>query len=378
MKLITAIVNRTIPEVIMQENDKTRVSLISLLLTVSFLSGCTASPTQIEREKKIAASPHYKDGKFVNSIPTPIMAEGTTWEYLKESFFGDRVDPQPKGAIPMMKIQSTDWENTDSNRLWFAWLGHSSILISMEGLTILVDPVLDERASPFSFLGPKRFHPTPVSTEELPPIDVILITHDHYDHLEKDTMRALANKADHFLVPLGIGELLEDWGISPSKIVDMDWWDSLEIGTLSFNATPALHYARRWILDGDKRLWCSWSIKGKTNNVFISGDSGYYDIFTEIGQKIGPFDIAFLKIGSYEDRFWTQIHMNPEQAVQQFKDVRGKLLVPLHWATFDLGLHSWYEPIERMVAAADKNNIAYITPMIGQLVEIGNLPKTST
>jgi L-ascorbate metabolism protein UlaG (beta-lactamase superfamily) len=352
------------------------VMILMMLAGLSF-NGCSkTSPTQAEREKRILNSPQFRDGEFVNPIDVPMMAEGKTWDYIKRQFFASRVDPEPAGELPVKPINSEDWQNLDNGQLNFAWLGHSSILIAVDGKTILVDPVLEKRASPFSWVGPKRFHPTPVTAENLPPIDVVLITHDHYDHLEEPTIKMLGTKNTVFVVPLGIGEVIEGWGISPSQIKELDWWEAYELDTLSITATPALHYARRGVFDGNERLWCSFSIHGQSEKIFISGDSGYYDGFRQIGRKLGPFDLTFLKIGSY-DETWKQIHMTAEEAVQQHQDVGGNILIPLHWATFDLGLHPWYEPIDRMMAAAGKKGVKYLTPEIGQQIDFEALPKTT-
>jgi len=344
-----------------------------MVIAGMLLMGCsTKSPTQIERENRMQKSPQFKDGKFVNPIEAPLMAEGSTWKYIKKSWFSKREDPEPAGKLPMTQIQPNDWKNVDKEAFSFAWLGHSSILMAVDGKTILVDPVLEKRASPFSWIGPKRFHPPPIIAKDLPPIDVVLITHDHYDHLEKPTMVALKDKAGLFLVPLGIGEVLEAWGIAPDKVKELDWWEQHAMGTLTFVATPGVHYARRGLFDGDVRLWCSWAVLGQNRKFFVSGDSGYFDGFREVGEKLGPFDITFLKIGSYDD-MWKQIHMTPEQAVQQHQDLDGRLMVPLHWATFDLALHPWYEPIERALAAAEKSNARVITPQIGERVDLAHL-----
>ncbi|MEN8243417.1 MAG: MBL fold metallo-hydrolase [Thermodesulfobacteriota bacterium] len=310
----------------------------------------------------------FKDGKFINPIEAPLMAPGSTWKYIKKAYFSKRIDPEPSGELPVTAIQPNDWMKPAKHSVRFAWLGHSSILIAVDGKTILVDPVLEKRASPFSWIGPKRFHPPPVTADGLPSIDVVLITHDHYDHLEKPTMKQLASKTGLFLVPLGIGELLEDWGIAPEKVRELDWWEHHSVGSLSFTATPAVHYARRGLFDGDERLWCSWAVRGQTRKLFISGDSGYFDGFKKIGEKMGPFDITFLKIGSY-DEMWKQIHMLPEEAVRQHLDLGGSLLVPLHWATFDLALHPWYEPVERTLTAAVTSGVQVITPLIGERVD---------
>jgi L-ascorbate metabolism protein UlaG (beta-lactamase superfamily) len=354
-----------------------KITLILLSLSGIMFTGCNAKThSQLERENRMLNSPQFKDGKFINPIDVPMMAPGSTWKYIKKQFFSSRIDPKPKGELPLKPIQSNEWIGLDKSNLFFAWLGHSSILITLDEKTILVDPVLEKRASPVSWIGPKRFHPPPVIAKDLPPIDVVLITHDHYDHLEKTTVKQLSDKTGLFLVPLGMGELFEDWGITPEKVKELDWWEQHVVGPLAFIATPGVHYARRGLLDGDKRLWCSWSIRGQSRKVFVSGDSGYFDGFKEVGAKLGPFDITFLKIGSYDD-MWKQVHMTPEEAVQQHQDLGGGILVPLHWATFDLALHPWYEPIERALAAADTSNVRVITPLIGERVDLNRLPEAN-
>ncbi len=320
------------------------------------------------------ASSNHRDGKFVNPLKVPMIAPGKTWEMIKKYTIVSRIDPKPETPLPVVPLEAGDWSEPEPEGLEFAWLGHSSLLIAVEGTKILVDPVLEKRASPFSWVGPKRFHPTPVTAEGLPPIDVVLITHDHYDHLEEGTVRTLASTAGLFLVPLGIGELLEDWGVAPQKIVELDWWESHTLGSLSFTATPALHYANRGLFDGNQRLWCSWSVRGSRRSFFVSGDSGWFDAFHQVGEKLGPFDLTFLKIGAY-DELWKQIHMLPEEAVMEHEAVKGGQLVPLHWATFDLGLHPWYEPVERLVAEARKKNVSILTPGIGRKVDVDKPPK---
>ena len=333
----------------------------------------TMGPTQVERDKRIQNSPQFKDGEFQNPILAPIMAAGSTGAYIRERLFGERIDPEPTGVLPLKSIKKSDWTNIESKNFSYVWLGHSSILVAADGKTVLVDPVLEERASPFSWFGPKRFHPAPITAKDLPPIDVVLITHDHFDHLEEPTIKQIVDKTGLFLAPLGIGELFDEWGIPSEKYVELDWWEQHRVGSLSFTATPAVHYARRGLFDGNERLWCSWSVNGKNHKFFISGDSGYYDGFKEVGRKLGPFDATFLKIGSYDEK-WKQIHMLPEKAVQQHLDVKGGTLVPLHWATFDLAMHPWYEPIERLVTAAREKNVPYTTPLIGEKVKLNRLP----
>jgi L-ascorbate metabolism protein UlaG (beta-lactamase superfamily) len=348
-----------------------------IILTIAgiLIPACSPlSQTQEEQKKRFQSSPQYKDGSFANPNKVPLIAPGSTWKLIKKYTVIPRQSPKPTGRLSTEPLRAEDWTGLKTGGLFFSWLGHSSLLIALEGKTILVDPVLEERASPFSWIGPKRFHPSPLALKDLFPVDVVLITHDHYDHLEKSTIKKLAGKANLFLVPLGNAELLEKWGIPPRKIIELDWWGQHKLGTLKFSATPAIHYSGRSLFNKNKRLWCSWSVQGLNRNIFISGDSGFFEGFKEIGQKAGPFDMTFLKIGSY-DETWKQIHMTPEEAVRQHLDLRGRVLVPIHWATFDLALHPWFEPMERLVTAAKENEVQFIIPKIGQRINADRLPE---
>ena len=336
--------------------------------------------TQKNRKARIQSSPQSQNGTFVNPNGVAIkLFSQESWETTKEYIFGKRIDPKPLIDLPIHRLHPEQWENHLAEEFSFSWLGHSSILISMENHLILVDPVLEERASLFSWIGPKRFHPSPVTAEEFPKIDVVLITHDHYDHLEKSTLVTINGKVKHFVVPLGIGALLENWGINPEKITELDWWETYSSGSLKFHATPAVHYASRGLFDGNQRLWCSWTIVGEKKRAFISGDSGYFDGFKDIGERLGPFDVTFLKIGAYSDKgTWRELHMTPEEAGQQHLDLRGQLMVPLHWATFDLGLHPWHEPIDRLVTFAGQKSFTLITPEVGKKINLRDTPKTDS
>jgi L-ascorbate metabolism protein UlaG (beta-lactamase superfamily) len=334
--------------------------------------------TQKEREERIQSSPQSKNGTFINPnmVSTKLFSQ-ETWEVTKDYIFTKRIDPKPQIDFPVHRLHPEQWEDHQEEQFSFSWLGHSSILISMENHLILVDPVLEERTSPFSWTGPKRFHPSPVTAEELPIVDVVLITHDHYDHLEKSTLVTINKKVKRFIVTLGIGTLLEDWGINPTKITELDWWETYSSDSLKFHATPAVHYAGRGLFDTNQRLWCSWSIVGREKRVFISGDSGYFDGFKNIGERLGPFDVTFLKIGAYSDKgTWHALHMTPEEAGQQHLDLRGQLLVPLHWATFDMALHPWYEPIERLVTYSEQESVTLITPEVGEKINLRVKSKT--
>jgi len=333
---------------------------------------------QKEREARIQSSPQFQNGKFVNPNGVALkLFSKETWDVAKDYIFTERIDPKPLVDPHIHRLHPEQWKNHQAEDFYFSWLGHSSLLISMESQRILIDPVLEERASPFSWIGPRRFHPSPITAGELPDIDVVLITHDHYDHLEKATLVAIKKKVARFIVPLGIGSLLENWGINSSKITELDWWESYSSGSLTFYATPAVHYANRGLLDTNQRLWCSWSVLGEKKKAFISGDSGYFNGFRNIGERLGPFDVTFLKIGAYSDKgTWRALHMTPEEAGQQHLDVKGQLLVPLHWATFDLALHPWYEPVERLVTFSEQESIILVTPKVGEKIKLRGQPNT--
>jgi L-ascorbate metabolism protein UlaG (beta-lactamase superfamily) len=345
----------------------------ALLFGTAYVHFLWTTPEPTEQMKN---SPNWKEGKFVNSVKTPMFIGGMNevWKNIAGGI-GLGNERSPALPLPAHPIDAAKWEAAPADAFHCAWLGHSSLLIRVEGTTILVDPVLDERASPLWFVGPKRFHPVPVTVETLPTIDLVIITHDHYDHLEKSTVCALAERVKRLYVPLGIDVLLQKWGIPAEKIVGFDWWNTQSFGPLTIVATPALHYARRGIFDGDLRLWTSWVIRGAAHGLFISGDSGYMDEFKKIGAQYGPFDVAFLKIGSYGPG-WTQIHMSPEEAFHQYQDVKARLMVPTHFATFDLAYHPWYEPAERLLTAASGSDAIIVTPEVGVIVDFADPPVT--
>ena len=216
--------------------------------------------------------------------------------------------------------------------------------------------------------GPKRFHPVPVEIEELPELDGVIISHNHYDHLDKAAIQALANRDQDFFVPLGVGDYLVKWGVKRSKIFEFDWHDEKKIRDIAVVSTPARHFSGRGLFDNGKTLWCSWALIGEKYRIYYSGDTGFTPEFNEIGSVHGPFDLTFIKIGAY-DALWPDIHLNPEEAVQAHGKLKGKVMVPIHWGTFDLGLHSWYEPPERLVRRAAEEKIKFIIPGIGEIVD---------
>lgn len=307
---------------------------------------------------------------FRNAEPTTVMRPGRFWSTIIRYLFRRDRDRVPRRPLPVVSaIGSVRGPASVAPR--FLWLGHSSVLLELGGRRVLIDPVFSERASFLSWMGPKRFQPAPLVAGDLPALDAVLISHDHYDHLDRPTIVALAGRTASFHVPLGVGGLLKDWGLPVGRIVEYDWGDAHDIGGVVLAAAPARHFSGRGLFGRNRTLWCSWAITAKSGSVYHSGDTGMTARFREIGEQYGPFDLAFIKIGAYDEN-WPDVHLDPEQAVEAAAMLRAAVLVPIHWGTFDLGLHSWHEPIERLVRAADRERQRIITPRIGEFVDPAN------
>ncbi|MBI9075025.1 MAG: MBL fold metallo-hydrolase [Desulfatibacillum sp.] len=322
-------------------------------------------------------SDHFKDGKFCNPVETTIQESftGSLKSFWEFAFKGN--NREPSHPLPFVKVDPQTIGKASPESLRVTWLGHSTVILEMDGQVILTDPMLGRRASPIPFAGPKQFNDeAPLNAEDFPDIKAIVISHDHYDHLDYGTIMALEGRTEMFFVPLGVGAHLEKWGISPEKITELDWWQGFELGSLRFTATPARHFSGRAGLDAYRTLWCSWVIEGSGHKVFFGGDSGYFDVFRTIGQKFGPFDLALVECGAYSP-YWPYIHMMPEQTVQAHMDLGGKVLMPIHWGKFNLSLHPWNEPVERALAAARQNQVTVATPIMGEPFYPGeSLPQT--
>lgn len=341
-------------------------SAVTLMSCASF--GAKVSGQRLERVK---ASRHSQDGKFLNAIPLSSVGWGELWDFLGERLFGDQLR-HPPSAIPIVSVQPGDFTTPPPPGLRAMWIGHSSVLVELDGVRFLVDPIFSEYASPFQWIGPKRFQPPPIQLEDLPPIAAVLTSHDHYDHLDMHTVQHLAAKGTHFFVPLGIGAHLEEWSVPPSQITDLDWWESKRLGGVTFVCTPAQHYSGRGLFDRTETLWASWSVIGSEHRVFYSGDTGFSNHFQKIGKRLGPFDLSILKIGAYGPMaYWHDVHINPEEAIQAHLALQARHLLPVHWATFNLGLHAWDEPIQRAVKTAEEHNVDLLTPRIGDVVSVG-------
>ncbi len=323
---------------------------------------------------KIAKSPNFQNGKFRNSEATKVSTGfkwGTIPKFLRK---GDKV---PSWSLPVERMSMEEVASTPDSVTKLTWFGHSAVLLEMDGKKIFLDPMLGAVPSPVSFLGEPRFNDTlPISIELIPKLDAVLISHDHYDHLDYESIVELKNRVAKFYVPLGIKAHLTSWGVPESKIVEMDWWEETELEGIKFISTPARHFSGRGLTDRWKTLWCSWTIIGKQKKLYFGGDSGYGTHFKEIGNKFGPFDFAMLECGQYNEQ-WAQIHMMPEQTVQASLDLQANLMMPIHWGAFRLALHKWSEPAERASAEAKRLNVNMATPKIGEPIVLGeNFPNT--
>ncbi|PCJ38556.1 MAG: hydrolase [Moraxellaceae bacterium] len=311
--------------------------------------------------------PHYASGKFHNIERVNVVSWDKAHEITKRYIFEKSREATPKNPIPVQPLTRKVLMAAPNNTLYR--LGHSTILMKLQGEFWITDPVFCQRASPVQWAGPKRFHQPPITLAELPDIKGVILSHDHYDHLDKAAVKALAGKTQHFYAPLGVGDLLAKWGIPKHKITQLDWWQSVNVGDLTLVPTPAQHFSGRGLTDRFATLWASWVILTPSQRIFFSGDGGYFAGFKQIGEKYGPFDLTMIETGAY-DQSWSDVHMLPEHTVQAHLDLRGQWLMPIHNSTFDLAMHAWFEPFERVTALCAEKGVALTTPQIGQALSI--------
>ena len=312
--------------------------------------------------EKLKQSPNYKKGSFQNLSPTPMMADDVSYWKMMRDFFKKNKDTVPPALLPALKTDLTDLNSVQPVIVWF---GHSSYLIRIENKNFLVDPVLSGNAAPISFMV-KAFSGSNIyKAEDMPAVDYLILTHDHYDHLDFKTIRKLRSKVDKIYCSLGISSHLKYWGVDINKVTELDWWETQKLEeNISLTAAPARHFSGRGIKRG-QTLWSSFILKTSTHNLYLGGDSGYDSHFKEIGNKSGPFDLAILEAGQY-NTMWPLIHMMPEETVQAAVDLNAKALLPVHWAKFTLAMHSWTDPVTRVLAKAEELNMKVLTPKIGQ------------
>lgn len=316
------------------------------------------------RKERSAASRQFADGRFRNADGAPMRVQGGMLPMFGEWIFGGQ-ERRPPAPLPLERPHAT-WAKPADTGFRATWLGHSTVLLELDGRRVLTDPVFGARVSPIGFVGPRRFHPVPAELAELPPLDLVLLSHDHLDHLCRPTMKQLARQAVPVVTALGVGAHLERYGIAPSRITELDWHESVELPGLRITATPAQHFSGRGLGDRNATLWASWVIQSERRKVFFSGDTGLTPAFEATGRAHGPFDLVMLEIGAYHPS-WGTIHLGPENALEAFRMLGGGTLLPVHWGTFSLGFHAWDDPGETLLSLARGARI--LTPKLGAAFE---------
>ena len=311
-------------------------------------------PTQTLRQQQ---------GRYLNHAPMHRRSVGKTLQLIWRAFFGKPVNTRPSVDIPVQSLTRQQLLAAPDNTVYR--LGHSTVLLKLNNRFWLTDPVFAERASPVQWAGPKRFHQAPISLDELPPLAAVILSHNHYDHLDHASILALMAKTDYFLTPLGVGETLKEWGVPASKIRELNWWESTEVAGVQLVATPSQHFSGRGLRDGNRSLWASWVIITEQRRIFFSGDTGYHWGFKAIGEQYGPFDLSLMETGAYNEN-WPDVHMQPEESLQAHLDIKAQWLMPIHNGTFDLAMHAWHEPLDRILALAWERNVRIATPQMGQ------------
>lgn len=310
-----------------------------------------------------------KEGaKFQNTIPTSEGGFGIMLPMLRE-YIKNKAETVPKKTLGPFKTDAGVYQTPPADGLRITWIGHSSLIIEIDGIRILTDPVWSQRVSFTQAMGPKRFFQAPLALTDLPPIDVVICSHDHYDHLDEATIRFLGGKDIPFITSLGVGKYLASWGIKPELINELDWGDTINIKDLTITSCPSRHFSGRGITHRNETLWASFVIKGPQHNIYFGADSGWSPDFEKVGEAYGPFDLTLLEIGAY-GKYWPDIHMGPDHASNAHIALKGKVMMPIHWGTFNLALHAWYEPIERLVEYGKQKNIDLFLPEPGRPTDV--------
>ncbi len=322
------------------------------------------------RLERMQSSPLWNGSAFQNVHPIlpglrdPTLRPPTVGEFLRGG--ARRV---PRGTLPSVDPINT-WLTKPGSGLRATWLGHSTVLIEIDGLRVLTDPVWGLRASPSRLIGPKRFQPVPVPLKALPPIDLVVISHDHYDHLDFQTVRELARRDIPFVTSLGVGAHLEAWGVSPGRITELQWWEShtLPSADLTVTAAPSQHFSGRGLKDRNSTLWSSMVVRSRRHTVFFSGDTGLTPEYAAIRARLGPFDLVMLEVGAFHPA-WGHIHLGPENALEALSLLGGGAFLPVHWGTFALAMHAWDEPAETLLRLGARSGVQLVMPRLGEPVE---------
>ncbi|WP_298475331.1 MBL fold metallo-hydrolase [uncultured Maribacter sp.] len=346
---------------------------ILLFINLSPQFGGTPSRTQ---KKEFTVSKNYKDGKFVNLGGVKMNMSFNSFAKMLKLYLKPQPHSIPNTDILTQKIDSLHIANyKEETRL--VWFGHSTFLLQMNAKNILIDPMFGNVPAPHPILGNNRFSKElPIEVEKLPKIDAVLLSHDHYDHLDYGSIQKLKDKVSIFYTPLGVGAHLLEWGVPKENIIELDWWQENIFDDLKFICTPAQHFSGRSINDGGNTLWSSWVIQSETENIFFSGDSGYGSHFKEIGEKYGPFNLGLLECGQYNE-LWSEIHMMPEETAQAGIDIKAEKIMPIHWGAFKLAMHPWTDPVERILSKTHELKINTIVPKIGESIFLDKNPNNS-
>lgn len=332
-----------------------------------FIVGCASSG---DCSSPYAGSPQFKGCLFANP-PNPLTPPGAgTWTIWSRFVIANKVGTVPLDPIPARLLTTTQLEALDVQANHVVRLGHSSHLLKLQGKFWLIDPVFGERVSPLSFAGPKRFHAPPLTLQQLPPIKGLILSRDHYDHLDVPTIEHLAQRVQRYFVPLGVKARLPEMGVPAERVQEFDWWRDGTHAGVQLTAAPAQHFSGRSLTDRNRTLWASWVIQSSGQRIYYSGDSGYFGGFRQIGERFGDFDLALMENGAF-DAYWPAVHMTPEESVQAFQDLRGKVLYSVHNSTFDLAFHTWKDPLNRLADLAAAKGIEPAPPEIGEVLTVG-------
>jgi L-ascorbate metabolism protein UlaG (beta-lactamase superfamily) len=348
-----------------------KLSTWACLLALS-ATGCAMPVRGGDCDARLARSAQFsaEDCTFRNP-PNPAAKQPLpSWQNWTRFLLQDKQGTVPVDPIPVRPLSREALDALDPAANHIVRLGHSSHLLKLRGKYWLIDPMFGPRASPVSFAGPKRFHAPPIALGDVPAIEGLVLSHDHYDHLDVPTIEALKDRVQRYFVPLGVGERLRDRGVPADRIEEFDWWQQRQWGEVTVTAAPAQHFSGRTLWDRNRTLWASWSLVSGGQRIFYSGDTGYFPGFREIGARLGAIDIALMENGAY-DKGWPTVHMTPEETVQAFQELGARTLFLVHNSTFDLAFHGWREPLERASALAQQKGIALATPEIGEVLTIG-------
>lgn len=333
-------------------------------LFVNLLPSFGGRADAADREEYARRAENYSDGQFHNTGTFSLFTNAT-------DPYADRASAGSETPLKELPSKKPDFSDADPDGLSLTWFGHSTVLLQMEGKTLLFDPVLSEIASPVSFVGSRRFGKPAATAEELPAIDLVVLSHDHYDHLDYGTILAVDPKVKAYAVPLGVENHLERWGVDPNKIHTFAWWEEAEIEGIRIACLPSRHYSGRGLSDRNRTLWASWALLGGRFKVFESGDSGYGEHFRDIAEKYGAFDLALMDCAQYSTR-WHEVHMFPEEAVQAAAELCAGCAVPIRFGAFSLSDHAWFDPPERFTRRAEEIGLAFMTPLLGETVSLAD------